>query len=665
MFEADNGTGDELWSSDGTPAGTVLVKVINTTPSTTSGSNVQNLVAIGVTKVLFQADDGSTGVELWETDGSAFGTIFNQNFRPETPGLTKSSLPSNTTEFKGKHYFQADDGITGKELWVTDNTAGGTFLLKDINQTPNIVQSSSPSNFFVVDDMLFFTANDGVNGTELWVTDGSAGGTVLVKDQAIGATFNVNSREKIAFDGKMIFQARDGFTGNELWVSDGTAAGSFQLRDFRTGASFDNGTPAHLTHFKGKIWMTARDNDGTSNYEFWTTDGTVAGTVQAFDFNSSVFGAQGVEERSEATVVVLGDHLYFVGDSGDGVIGWALYRTDGTLAGTTLVKDLRPTSTSQAIIHELQVVDNKFYFQARYDNDVNIGFEPFVSDGTPAGTGLLADLRAGTSSSSPLEHSWREVSGVTMFIANSGNGNEWHTTDGIPGGTTAELLDIRVGSSAGVSLSSTANVLNTGTRFAYFNGNDGTNGTELWKTDGTVVGTVMTADLNPTGNGNPLYQNMARGDVSVRMDAGLLGQEPYTYFPGASGQNLGNGCNKSNSQASIPQISANDPVLDGFTSVSVVLDTDAPLTPCVIVIGAPGLTAAGGGCNLYTSFNVFTELSTTDANGDRLMFGVPVPVPLDPSLVGTTVVCQGVVDSAPTNPFGIAFSNAREVTGGL
>ncbi len=779
LFRANQGAGNELWITDGTPAGTNILKIINTTPATTNGSVVGNLFPVGLTKIVFTADDGATGTELFETDGTVTGTFFNQNFRPEIPGLTKSSNPRNITEFKGKHYFQATDGFHGTEIWVSDGTAFGTLLLKDVNTTPSIVQNSSPANFFVVDDKLFFTADNGINGTELWVTAGTAGGTVLVKDQALTSTFNVGSstRHKIAYDGKMIFQARDGIIGNELWVSDGTAAGSFLIKDLRVGASFDGGNPGNFIQFNGKVWFTARDNDANGNYELWKTDGTIAGTAQAFDFNSSAVGAQGVSSRTESIMVVLGDHLYFIGDSGDGVIGWALYRTDGTLAGTTLVKDLdpsttnsvsahelqvlgnkfyfqarvgalgfepyvsdgtpagtgllgdlragssssspvefswmevggvtmfkansglgtewhttdgvigwalyrtdgtlagttlvkdlRPTDVGQAFIHELQVVGNKFYFQARYDNDINFGFEPFVSDGTPAGTGQLGDLRAGTSSSSPFEFSWREHNGVTMFVCNSGAGNEWHTTDGIPGGTTTQLIDINVGGSftSGVISSTTANLLNVGSRHTYFQGDDGTNGRELWVTDGTVAGTVLTTDLNPSGNSTPINQNMARGDVLVRMDSGnLKGQEPYTYFPGASGQNLGNGCNKANNQASIPQISANDPVLDGLTSVSVVLDTDEPLTPCVIVIGAPGNTPIGGGCVLYTSFNVFTELSTTDANGDRLMFGVPVPVPANPALIGTTVVCQGVVNSAPTNPLGLAFSNAREVTGGL
>jgi len=76
-------------------------------------------------------------------------------------------------------FLPADDGMNGFELWVTDGTPDGTVLLLDINPGS---ESSWPQNFAVVGDRLFFDADDGTHDRELWVTDGTPEGTVLVKD---------------------------------------------------------------------------------------------------------------------------------------------------------------------------------------------------------------------------------------------------------------------------------------------------------------------------------------------------------------------------------------------------------------------------------------------------------------------------------------------------
>src|SRR5437660_1690432 len=80
-------------------------------------------------------------------------------------------------------FFTADDLTHGIELWITDGTAAGTVLVKDINPGPG---GSFPSNLTNVNGTLFFTAFDPINGTELWLSDGTAAGTVLVKDISLG-----------------------------------------------------------------------------------------------------------------------------------------------------------------------------------------------------------------------------------------------------------------------------------------------------------------------------------------------------------------------------------------------------------------------------------------------------------------------------------------------
>jgi ELWxxDGT repeat protein len=89
--------------------------------------------------------------------------------------------PQNLIVFNNFIYYAYSDaaGTFGTELWRTDGTAAGTALVADINPGAN---SSYPAGFYVLNNELYFTADNGIVGTELWKTDGSPVGTVLVKD---------------------------------------------------------------------------------------------------------------------------------------------------------------------------------------------------------------------------------------------------------------------------------------------------------------------------------------------------------------------------------------------------------------------------------------------------------------------------------------------------
>ena len=84
--------------------------------------------------------------------------------------------------------FTADDGVAGNELWVSDGTAAGTTLLKDINFG---TASSLPYPFMTMGDLVFFQARNSTSGYELFVSDGTATGTRLVKDILPGKEFFV------------------------------------------------------------------------------------------------------------------------------------------------------------------------------------------------------------------------------------------------------------------------------------------------------------------------------------------------------------------------------------------------------------------------------------------------------------------------------------------
>jgi ELWxxDGT repeat protein len=164
FFRANDGVhGWELWKSDCTEAGTVLVKDIFDGPN---GSSPHNLVASSGPDgdwVYFNASDGVHGSELWRSDGTAAGTAMVIDIHP-----TGAGDPDGLLVIDGTLYFAADDGTNGTELWTSDGTAAGTTLVMDINPGPS---GSSPHNLTVVGDMLYFAANDGTHGKELWAMD--------------------------------------------------------------------------------------------------------------------------------------------------------------------------------------------------------------------------------------------------------------------------------------------------------------------------------------------------------------------------------------------------------------------------------------------------------------------------------------------------------------
>jgi ELWxxDGT repeat protein len=149
---------------------------------------------------------------------------------------TPDSNPAGFAGMGGKIYFSAV-GPTGNELWQSDGTAANTVNVADINPGgTTIPNSSNPSNLMALGNTLFFAANDGATGAELWKTDGSAAGTALVKDIRTGA--NSSSPSLLTVVGTTLyFTAADATTGNELWKSDGTANGTVEVADLTPGSA--------------------------------------------------------------------------------------------------------------------------------------------------------------------------------------------------------------------------------------------------------------------------------------------------------------------------------------------------------------------------------------------------------------------------------------------
>jgi len=399
--------GKELWSTDGTSEGTFLVKEINNVfdapafnaftynDSRDSRGCFANL---GTTKMLFSAADGlNSNPQLWVTDGTTAGT-----FKIIVQGMPVN-YPKWYKEFNGKLYFIAGDTPNGYEIWSTDGTIAGTGLLTNIR--PGGGSAFTPNwdpCFMVFNNKMYFKADDGVNGIELWSTDGTATGTAMVKNINVGGTTdpdainafkivnNYNNTPFIAAGNYFYFSAYAGtFEAggfNWLYRSDGTAAGTVAIScgPMQEGASASNFfSPAAMTLFNDDLYFFGSALGGTTlvGGGLWHVDSA----TDQFTFIYPVNG-RGDNGLSDATPMnsmrEFNGKLYFQGiASGDKLHFWS---TDGTAAGTQKIfqtSNNLDSFISQEYMRSI-VYNNKLYFVAGTIYNENV----YATDGTTAGT---------------------------------------------------------------------------------------------------------------------------------------------------------------------------------------------------------------------------------------------------------------------------------------
>jgi trimeric autotransporter adhesin len=246
-----DGSGSELWRSDGTLLGTHRVVSRNN-----SGTSDPDWFTSFQGQLFFAASGG-----LFRTDGTDDRTI--------QVSLTAAAV-SNLTTNGSTLYFSASTASFGSEPWVSDGTNLGTTMIKDINPT----SSSYPSLFVVSNGVTYFSAQVSF-GQQLWRTDGTDAGTVMVRQfMGWGAGNGV-----IDYNGVLIFNARETATGWELWQSDGTTVGTSLLKDIAPGST--SSLPRQFFRVGAKLMFSAAD--GVNGEELWSTDGTESGTVLVKD----------------------------------------------------------------------------------------------------------------------------------------------------------------------------------------------------------------------------------------------------------------------------------------------------------------------------------------------------------------------------------------------
>lgn len=529
------------------------------------------------------------------------------NSTPLFPGPTFA-------EVNGLVYFAATTPTQGVELWRTNGTASGTWLVRDIN--PGVV-SSQPMYLTNVGGTLYFAANNAASGIELWKSNGTSSGTLLVADIEAGVGFSL-PRQLINVGGTLFFSADTSLNGRELWKSDGTSSGTALVRDVFPLSSDGISDNQPMAVLGGAVYFAA--NDGPGGVELWKSDGTSVGTVLVRDINP---GAGSSSPNSLATV---NGAIWMAAN--DGTRGDELWRSNGTSAGTILIKSIRPGINSSRPTGFTNVNGTIFFLA----NDGSNGYELWKTGGANSNTALVADINPGPSSSSNpfanLPFLPQNLGGTLVFAADNGaTGLELFRSDGTSAGTNliVDLWPGNIGSLADIPLFPPLVVSAAGK--LYFSADDGQTGEEVWQTDGTAPGTVQTADTNPgAANFNPQGFTVANGQVIGWGVFPGQGTEPWSLNPADSllAASMTGQANPFRGETASYTVSASGPAVNPTDTVTYYLDWDSNGTIDQTVSGlASGTTVA----HAYSA-------SDSVAASVQVQFGALVS---SPTLYGITV----------------------------
>jgi ELWxxDGT repeat protein len=410
--------GRELWVSDGSKAGTYEVADIN--PA--GDSDPRQLTAMG-NRVFFFADDGS-GWALWRSDGTAAGTrrlggpsygygltaLNGRLLFVSGSKLWKSDGTKRGTRVIAKmdgdiagpsaiaggfyYFFATDSDYETWWLWRSNGTAAGTSMVTEIAQQldeDGYLTDLYPSEMMPAGDLIYFLMEEpvvpGRGPADLWQSDGTAGGTHQVFDSSprrIDVGYSLTS-----FGGELYFGAEDA-VGDAIWKTDGTETGTIVVKRIRLAEQIWS-PDAAMTAVGSHLFFFARDGTETA---LWRTKGTRRTTVQVYsialppecellgNFRNPYCGL-------EATPAAVGTRLFFPARSKGN--GYELWVSDGTTAGTRLIKNIVYGGASSKP-SDLTAAGSLLFFSAR---DGNHGRELWVTDGTTRGTRLVKDINPG------------------------------------------------------------------------------------------------------------------------------------------------------------------------------------------------------------------------------------------------------------------------------
>lgn len=470
-------------------------------PLPDSGSFAVRRLALALALVLVALPVGASAPEPFP--------YLEFDFLTSGPGLRPASttwvMEQRYVKLGGFWYFPADDGMHGRELWRSDGTTGGTTMVRDL--CPGLC-SGSPSSLVAFGNELLFAAWDGEHGVELWRSDGTASGTTMVADLVPGPVSSVPYQLRVQ-GSVVLFSAITETEGREPWRTDGTSGGTFQLADINPGP--DSSSPG-VTYSAGALAVFSA-TDGQGSIELYRTDGTVAGTqkVLAFPSGRVDYGYEAGPNRW----VSWNGYVYFPAELSS---EWELWRSDGTASGTQPVTDFAPNSPS---VSWLTVSQGKLFFSA----DGGTGRNLWSTDGTSSGTTLVKDFMSGLSGGNP----WYLIdspAGLLFIARQPATSYALWRSDGTEAGTVLVKEIVPGTGSAHLTLT----LLYAQWEWqrvadkVLFLVEQPNGSTERWVTDGTSAGTVKLADAAPADDTPVHRQTFASIEPEVILLEGSVRQ---------------------------------------------------------------------------------------------------------------------------------------------
>jgi ELWxxDGT repeat protein len=473
---------------------TRLVKDLNPAVEPQGFQRTSDLVPLG-DKAFFLGGTGEwdhMASGLWITDGTPSGTHLIRSLPTQGFGGATGLAASG-----GRLFFFTSDGMANRFVWTSDGTGAGTLPLIRTG-----FSVSEPYTLVPVGDRMCFLRYPGTErDVELWVSDGTAEGTRMLKrfddPDSIAAVGGL-----CGWNGKLAFRGWDPLHGSELWMSDGTPEGTWVVKDLMPGAV--GGAPDTLTPFGDRLVLIAATGEYGAR-EVWTSDGTEAGTLK-------IAGAPELYDAYHLTPA--GGLVYFRAFTADLVFG--LWRTNGTAEGTLYLGPLDVLGWSRLTIATLSGPTALFAVR----NGAG-GYDLWRSDGTTEGTRVVRDLSPSWVSG---PYAFTSISGIVYFGADdSDTGAELWRSDGTAAGTYP-VSDICPGPA-----SSWPDMLQVWGDRLWFQAGDCSHGVEPWTSDGTAEGTRMFANLAPDVGSSTFPSLIPWGEAGVLMESGD-GWHPYQLW---------------------------------------------------------------------------------------------------------------------------------------
>ncbi|MFL6197611.1 MAG: ELWxxDGT repeat protein [Thermoanaerobaculia bacterium] len=440
--------GCELWSSDGSREGTAPVGEIVPGPGS---ADIQEIAAAGDRAFLIVGVPGGYPAALWVADGTARG-LQRLRTAPEAKGLVAGADRAFFLAWNGRRW----------EVWASDGTAAGTRPVTRLGQRARLVLPEN-ATLTLLGGRVWFVADDGAHGFELWSADMQPGSLRRASDfQAPnpGITDFAKAGDRIVF-------VEGGYSGSpKLWSSRRDFRSAAQLTGCPGGCPEPIGPLASLDAHRLVFYGHDREGGG-----IWVTDGTAAGTRLL----------QRTVERSLSQAVSL-DGLALIEITEEYETG-QLWVTDGTAAGTSLVTQGGPYwSHYYGWVGRLQAgtANGRLIFTGIAEAETGAEELLWRSDGSPAGSWPLLDSKVGRST--PLQQLTPFRDGLLVQSCNPEDDGTWRQEMRFVQGAEATLLISRASeyctSTVAVDLGDAAVFVKSESE------------PSVWRTDGTPAGTA-------------------------------------------------------------------------------------------------------------------------------------------------------------------------------